>query len=487
MQSFWLYNDNSLPSLPPGYVAPSQNVDELPEEIELQLESAVAQLEKIAHMQIQLQENEIKTCLVALKICLELFSNQRSYFTITIVKKILHAMPKLPVDTAQFQKLLRLLLDRAYVLAEKNEPTRQYCAVMLNALAKLNVNLLNHDALVTLLLAPFDTMRFTSSTNNPSNILLSQLWQFCAFASAKKYKQQEMNRLLPFIEKIMEATELSAETSFFQDAVINVLRKVLTNAAMQELVQNEEYRVAVYSLDIAFVSKKLNIEVDGPHHYRGEELTRHSEFRDYLLEEYCHWSVLRIPFFKWNALKGEQGKIDYMIKLLAKHTDLLDAAAITRLAKLDDMTLHVKAKNIFVDVVSEVPAPEKVARTKKDVVPSKKFLDSTRFLNIVFSSHVSANSAWKYNEDEKTFQTKPRFHKSHRAEFKAIAKASRLDISFVQSVSERDYYRVKVAKASKGLKKAKAIIATTGFFNHDETLNDNSQIVNLICEYGNKK
>lgn len=59
-----------------------------------------------------------------------------------------------------------------------------------------------------------------------------------------------------------------------------------------------EYNVGIYSIDFAWPSKKLAIEIDGQQHQRFEDYKHRDERKDIFLLEH-EWTVLRIP---WKAM-----------------------------------------------------------------------------------------------------------------------------------------------------------------------------------------
>jgi very-short-patch-repair endonuclease len=477
-----LYDSSSLPSIPAGYVNPnSAHVEvDTPDAAELELKVAVSELARIAALDVQSQDAQIGSTLAQLRKCMEIFNEDRTCFTAEITKKIIHTLPKLPLEPQHFKKIVAVLLERAFYLAEQNQFNRQQSVQILASMAKLNVDLYKHDRLVTLLLKNF--VLYQEGKINLSTSMLSELWQFCAFALIDDYKTDEINPLCQLAEEDLDTRELTMETSLFQDDIMRVFTHLLTSTALQELTKYEEYCIGAYSLDIAFLSRKLNIEVDGPHHYREQTLTRHSQFRDFLLERQMGWTVIRIPHFTWNSFSNGQQKIDYILGLMRSHAILLNESAKTRLIKLNPVTPK-KALNLFdCDLISD-----KQDIDEADAAPvTKGFLDRSRYLSEVFSKKLSGAASWKSKNGGDVIKLGNRIHKSERDWFEAKAKEARLDVTFKKSDTKHGFFYVKISKDSAGLKKAMKIISGTGFFNHNEDVNDNSRIVNLICEYGRK-
>jgi len=78
-----------------------------------------------------------------------------------------------------------------------------------------------------------------------------------------------------------------------------------------------EYRVGRFSIDIAFASKKIAVEVDGKQH-ETEQQRKHDANRDQHLVEHG-WTVFRL---KWYSIKSSTGRqrvqdqLDELVRML---------------------------------------------------------------------------------------------------------------------------------------------------------------------------
>ena len=89
----------------------------------------------------------------------------------------------------------------------------------------------------------------------------------------------------------------------------------------QEFVEEQVLEEVGYSVDVRLVDRKVVMEVDGPSHYVGMEKGRHwngaTRLKHGILTK-LGWTVVHVPYFDWNPLKGTKAKEEYVKRLLSK-------------------------------------------------------------------------------------------------------------------------------------------------------------------------
>ena len=480
-------SSTSLPSKPHGWdeVSIHKNHRE-----PLTVKEIAEKLKVIADLDIADQEERLHGITASLTQALELITKKktRALFLNFEVTAIFHALCKLPLDQSKHAKLANLLLERALVLASNRPFNTGQSAALLGAIAKLSFELKIYETLIDKLLDSFLGLSINIKATPTS--ILNELWQFCSYAKASAFANETITDLLDLLNSELAIRPQEVTTSNFQHHVDKTLRKLLSDACLEEL--EIEFPLGAYSLDLAFTKNKLNIEVDGHTHYRDERLSRSSQFRDFILQD-LKWTVIRIPYFEWSKLTNKQDKIDYLLRSLAKHAYLFNEAVSSRLKLL---TAPAK-KDIFgEDPANRIPFEKTLVRktlftdtpaeTKEQ--PSPDFMDSSRYLAEVFAGKFPGRKlSWsKTIKNDGTFfrLKKIKLKKKECAAIAKTAEEAQLDIRFRES--KDNSFKVLIEKNSKGIKKARAISKKTGFFNHDEIANDNSKIVNLILQYSRK-
>ncbi|OGT09038.1 MAG: hypothetical protein A2X78_01965 [Gammaproteobacteria bacterium GWE2_37_16] len=144
------------------------------------------------------------------------------------------------------------------------------------------------------------------------------IWKLCLLAGLDNEKLnlqslfEQVDRQLQLESTRKTADELSLE---WQQTVTCRLRQLLTKEAAEDL--KTEYSIGVYTVDIAFPSLKLVIEIDGKkHHHAHIGQSYQDTLKDMLLDEYANWKVVRIPSYEYaRFIKGEDFNLYIQYKL----------------------------------------------------------------------------------------------------------------------------------------------------------------------------
>jgi very-short-patch-repair endonuclease len=243
---------------------------------------------------------------------------------------------------------------------------------------------------------------------------------------------------------------------------------LLNSEATQQM--EEEYQVGIYALDIAFPKTKLNVEVDGPHHYRDETLSRKDRFRDFVLRRYFDWQIVRIPYFDWKE-KNKEEKIDFLLKKLADYSYLLNNTGINRQQKVLQAIGKAKPAISYSSALSHlifantIPTEEDFKQETESVAvvnkPEKKYLKTNRFLNSIFAERIEVkDSNWKLEANAK-FRLRKQTFKKGITWFKEQAAANDLILSFQEDKKRPKFFKLVVAKDSLGLQRMRAKASNT--------------------------
>lgn len=108
----------------------------------------------------------------------------------------------------------------------------------------------------------------------------------------------------------------SVSVSTLQREVGAALTRLGFDPALEHVVAD-----GAFSVDFAVLSKRLAVEVDGPHHFAvntqrqlATTTTRHELLR------YAGWTVLQVCFYDWQPLRGEAAAQEGLLtQLLAQH------------------------------------------------------------------------------------------------------------------------------------------------------------------------
>jgi very-short-patch-repair endonuclease len=446
-------------------------------------------LDTIAALPVEEQDAVSENMLRYLKKLTKLIVTDRAQFSSNVIKTLFHALPNLPLEDndKDYQDFLNLVLQRALHLFKNDPFTEGGSVVVLCAIAKLGINLTTHTKLITKLLEPFLGQNSELDSLTPAG--LGQLWQFCAYASCVKYQLADITRLKAVIEN--KLPEQTVTISNFHKKVVSVLKNLLNDAHLDDLTI--EYPVGNYSLDIAFPESMINVEVDGPTHYRDKVLIRNSRFRDLVL---APWKVIRIPYFDWKEFKEEQ-RIDFLLKQLAAHPHLLNRQNQKRLLKLMP---SVKPDLLFSSAANQIPvAPtqEKIQAILRDTPAiesqpeaEKAYTLSTSYLNDVFANKLHGSFKVKLvtNEKGRFFQLGScKVKKKERRGIEALAESAQLDITFKLSEKYPGQYRIHIAKDSPALttlrQQARDIKSVSRFFESIKGSDTEQEVMSTIQAY----
>jgi very-short-patch-repair endonuclease len=429
-------------------------------------------LDKLALMELDQQsEHEYKIYLLFGE-CLKLLTDEENTGTFLPhhITKLIHALSRLPVVEAKCSKLYEALLERARFLSGNGKNNRfgiGGSAVMLASIAKLSINLMQHKEVILRLLKAFSKYD-KDKLSKLETSYLNQLWQFMIYAKIVKFDVDIVNQLLPVVHTVVETREPIVTGSPFQEEISQMIGHLLNSEATQQM--EEEYQVGIYALDIAFPKTKLNVEVDGPHHYRDETLSRKDRFRDFVLRRYFDWQIVRIPYFDWKE-KNKEEKIDFLLKKLADYSYLLNNTGINRQQKILQAIGKAKPAISYSSALSHlifantIPTEEDFKQETESVAvvnkPEKKYLKTNRFLNSIFAERIEVkDSNWKLEANAK-FRLRKQTFKKGITWFKEQASANDLILSFQEDKKRPKFFKLVVAKDSLGLQRMRAKASNT--------------------------
>ena len=244
---------------------------------------------------------------------------QKSFYPDQLTQ-IFNALPSLPVNWGSQQNFISTLISKLQTSLSSSAgkfDSRQLIT-LLGALAKLGFPGAQPKSLVAKILKILDPFKKNLAEFDSSS--LSELWQFCVYANYK-FNKKKLTKLLTLTEAALSKVERQPITiSKAHLRIAELLKKyLLTPEYIEKLVL--EHPVGAYSLDIAFIDLKLNIEIDGEHHYRsGGRLIRSHNFRDFVLAQHGQWTVVRISLEEYIACNTLEEKLEYLkSKLIEKN------------------------------------------------------------------------------------------------------------------------------------------------------------------------
>jgi len=171
---------------------------------------------------------------------------------------------------------------------EKKEVVIENLTNIIHTLSNLPFSIKKHSPLIQLLL---EKMNQYYSFFNEINIAKS--WQGLAVLKARGYVFDE--KATAMFEYCNSRVEKLCRVSNISGGQKNVTKKILTllsDDALKDL--KIEYRLGVYTLDLAFCKYLLNIEIDGPYHLAFGELKFSDSVRDFVLAKLKDFVVIRI-------------------------------------------------------------------------------------------------------------------------------------------------------------------------------------------------
>jgi very-short-patch-repair endonuclease len=172
--------------------------------------------------------------------------------------------------------------------SEKKELGFENLTSIIHALSNLLFSIKRHSPLIQLLLREMN--EYYSSFNEND---VAKSWQGLAVLKARGYVFDEKTTAMfeycnSRVEKLCRASNISVG----QEIVTKKILTLLSNDALKDL--KIEYRLGVYTLDLAFCKYRLNIEIDGPHHFAFGELRFSDSVRDFVLAKLKDFLVIII-------------------------------------------------------------------------------------------------------------------------------------------------------------------------------------------------
>ena len=109
-----------------------------------------------------------------------------------------------------------------------------------------------------------------------------------------------------------------ANSSLMHSTVV----EVLSDMGVCGFVEEHDVADLGYVVDVAFVDKRVALEIDGPiHFWRSEDMMwqydGYTKLKQRILEQ-LGWRVVRVPFFEWYPLKTTAQKEDFLTGKLSR-------------------------------------------------------------------------------------------------------------------------------------------------------------------------
>jgi hypothetical protein len=141
-----------------------------------------------------------------------------------------------------------------------------------------------------------DYLSLALHTNSARFVEWRRLWQLVQ-VSRISFSDERLTHLLPQIDIQLELLPPPMLTiSLLHQQVFDRISGMFKLPCRYKLIN--EWRVGCYYLDIVILELKINIEVDGPHHYANRALRSCDKVRDEILRR-LGWRVVRIAYYAW--------------------------------------------------------------------------------------------------------------------------------------------------------------------------------------------
>ena len=242
--------------------------------------------------------------------------NYRSpHFTLRELCTVLKALPKLPIkwQTESTNMLIKVMLNKMMSALQESD---QDTFIISNLpeisiiLSKLKFNPQEHKGLVQFLLAKIE--HFEPQFMQQPQKVQAKIWQCLAALQVRGISISEKICIIfqQLEQQIAQPIDVTTEVSKTQQIVTTQIRRLISGEANEDL--KVEYFVGSYSMDIALPKYKLNIEIDGKHHYVNRELRLADQIRDFVLSKLKGFTIIRIPYFEWGDLPTTREKMIYL-------------------------------------------------------------------------------------------------------------------------------------------------------------------------------
>jgi very-short-patch-repair endonuclease len=237
------------------------------------------------------------------------------HYTLRELCEILNALSKLPIKWKEasnmtiFNVLLKCVSKALKSSADMGLTLD--LLMLAGALSKLPFSLKHHEELIEFLLSAIEVHNIDLLQQD--RVALSQAWQYLAVLQTRHQKLGA--QLLTIFEQLelqlAQDKEIYTQLSQSQLEATQKIKTLCSEEALEDL--KIEYSLGSYSMDIAFPKHKLNIEIDGKHHYlSGNELRFSDQVRDFVLNKIKGFYVLRIQYVEWCELLTEKQRITYL-------------------------------------------------------------------------------------------------------------------------------------------------------------------------------
>lgn len=198
-------------------------------------------------------------------------------------------------------------------------------ANMVYALSQLPFSVKKHEELIDCLLNIMKVYYLKMGS-----LAINQCWQWLAVLHAREYPFDEQIKTMFAYFNSNLLVSSAATVSSAQKIITKKIIKWLSDDALEDLVI--EHAVGVYTLDLAFIRHRINIEIDGEHHLAFGKLRFSDQVRDFVLDKVKNFIVVRISVLEFMQLKSKQQE-RFLQKKLESVQNLLRSARTIRSLK----------------------------------------------------------------------------------------------------------------------------------------------------------
>ncbi len=301
-------------------------------------------------------------------------------FTLKELVINLSGLSKLPIDwcSSKNKSLLNtILLKIPFILSEQLTTTREKAGSdhekkevvtenltsIIHALSNLPFSIKTHAPLIKLLLK-----KMSQYYSHFNEIEVARSWQGLAVLKARGYIfDEKTTAMFECCDSRAETLCMELNISARQKIVTKKILPLLSDDALKDL--KIEYRLGVYTLDLAFCKYLLNIEIDGPHHFAFGKLRFSDSVRDFVLAKLKNFLVIRIRLSEIRELNKNEFKDFLRAKLdiipgLLKSTEAKDSLERSNLLSLINQQLWQLSSNAK-ETTTERSLPE--GKAQEDV------------------------------------------------------------------------------------------------------------------------
>ncbi len=204
---------------------------------------------------------------------------------------IFRALPYLTVCHIDYIQFYEQLLDYL-ILYDINILKLEQEILILHSLITLDFHITHKVKLYELFKKFLEPYPNKKSLNLLKNNIICKLWEVTVILKGH-FDDGFFNNIFKFLNnKIKVEAKPQGSPSEIQLFFYKEIKELLSSKYKNSI--ELEYQEYSYSLDIAFPKFKINIEIDGVHHERLNQLRPNDKIRDYVLTKNLGWKVFRI-------------------------------------------------------------------------------------------------------------------------------------------------------------------------------------------------